>query len=250
MSVQDQAIGYVSGDGNSQAMRFPTLSAMIRNPTQTPRYLRFLAESALRPIEVPDAPHLELPSIEALDRRINSGTVLLEYGAGGSSLHFARKGAAVLSVDTSRRWARAVNGRLAAEQLTTSHVAHVDIGPTLKWGKPLDGTPTDENKRRWWRYLSTNWSEADYRNQSPCTVLIDGRFRLACAAYSVREMLRRRLDATIFFDDYASRVQYHDIERLVDIVQMHGRMAEMKVKAGVSTELATQVVEAYLTDYR
>jgi hypothetical protein len=234
----------------SEMIRFSSCLAFLRNPDRTARYLHFLTSSALRPIAVPDLPHLEPPSRQALDRRVNAGTVLLEYGAGGSSLYFARKGATVLSVDSSRRWTQAINRLFAAEQLTKSHVMRADIGPTLKWGVPLDEAPTEGNKRRWWAYLSSVWEEADRRNHNPQIILIDGRFRVACAAYSIREILRRRLNATIFFDDYLGRPEYHEVERLADIVGMHGRMAEMKVKAGISDELATQFVERYLHRHR
>ena len=50
----------------------------------------------------------------------------------------------------------------------------VDIGPVIEWGKPANA----EHIASWPAYFLSIWSELD---ALPGVILVDGRFRVACA---------------------------------------------------------------------
>jgi len=76
----------------------------------------------------------------------------VEFGCGASTVLLLRNGIGALdSVDSQPAWVRHVSDEPdAAEALRTGRLRMhcVDIGPTRKWGHPLD----DELKARWPQY--------------------------------------------------------------------------------------------------
>ena len=83
---------------------------------------------------------------------------------------------------------------------------HADIGDTKAWGMPVN------NRRvaRWPGYPMSVWDRDDF--QQPDTVLIDGRFRLACF---LTVLLRTTRPVLVLWDDYSDRT----IERVAQAVQ-------------------------------
>lgn len=96
---------------------------------------------------------------------------MLEFGCGGSTaLLLAAGTGCLLSVDSDAQWlvkvARDHRGRRLAQH-------HADLGPCGDWGWPL--SPPEPVVA--WRYWGAPWvamPEADF-------VLVDGRYRIACA---------------------------------------------------------------------
>jgi len=102
---------------------------------------------------------------------------VVEFGCGGSTrLILAAGQARLLSIDTDAQWlqraattpeaeAAAAHGRFTAW--------HVDLGPTGQWGWPLGPVSADAA----WRYWGAPWLVMPRAE----LVLVDGRFRIACA---------------------------------------------------------------------
>ncbi len=82
----------------------------------------------------------------------------------------------------------------------------------------------------------------------PDLVLVDGRFRVACALTAIKN-LYDKFDFEILFDDYADREFYHAIEEFACLHDMHGRMAVFKQKL-VSMEDLDAAIERFSADYR
>jgi hypothetical protein len=129
---------------------------------------------------------------------------IIEFGCGGSTLALARSGAERIdSVESDRGWI----DRLAAVpemrnlvQAGRVGLHHVDIGPVGAWG-----TPTDQSGiRRWPSYALDIWQPPESRQVS--LVLVDGRFRVACA---LAACLLGGEDCRIAFHDFADRPNYH-----------------------------------------
>ncbi|SDE15956.1 hypothetical protein [Limimaricola pyoseonensis] len=169
---------------------------------------------------VADSP-LALPEAEARALRAGyeAASAILEYGAGGSTLMAAGlSGRTVFSVESDRGWIAELERRLEAEPPRAAvHLHHADIGPTGKWGQPADETLW----RRFHRYPLSVWDREDFVH--PDVVLVDGRFRAACF---LAVLFRITRPVRLFFDDYAGRPTYHEVERFGAPVAMHGRMAE------------------------
>ena len=184
---------------------------------------------------------LTLPDAEAalLRHHLAAARVVLEYGSGGSTLLAAgMPGKLVLSVESDRDWAIAMQAELDAAALPSpAIVQHVDIGPTGAWGRPLDA----QHWPRFHRYALTIWDAPHFRH--PDLVFIDGRFRPACFAATCLRITR---PVTVLFDDYAEREAYHIVERIATPVEMAGRMARFTLAPGmVAQESMTALIALF-----
>lgn len=167
---------------------------------------------------------LSLPPEEAgvLEAEYARARVILEYGSGGSTrLAASMPGKYVIAVESDRSWAMDLQLQIDRAGLPSpALVWHVDIGPTGRWGRPLD----DSGWQRYHHYPTVIWSEPFFRH--PDTVLIDGRFRAACF---VATAMRIRRPVTVLFDDYVDRPAYHVVEKLAAPKQVVGRMAVFRL---------------------
>ncbi|MEL6531657.1 MAG: hypothetical protein AAFN09_01985 [Pseudomonadota bacterium] len=180
-------------------------------------------------ITAPERPELTLPEAEAEWVRAlyaEAGTIL-EYGSGGSTVIAAeRPGKTVFSVESDAGWLAMMQAYFDANPPAgTVHLHHGDIGPTKKWGRPVD----DSAWRNYHRYPLGVWDREDFT--PPDLVLIDGRFRAACL---LATLLRTEQPVTVLFDDYVGRGGYHSVEDFARPVETRGRMARFDL---VPTEL-------------
>ena len=114
-----------------------------------------------------------------------------------------------------------------------------DIGPTVEWGKP-----GDDSKRHLW----PAYALAPYRHgYIPDTVLIDGRFRVACGLLAA---LQCPPTATILIHDYANRFLYFILEDFLDVVELADKMAICHPKSFFNRKRANRLLQAYLYEPR
>ena len=166
-----------------------------------------------------------MPEAEAafLSAAYDAAGVILEYGAGGSTVMAAEiAGTSVWAVESDKRFLNGVQAYFDAHPPAAEvHLHHANIGPTGKWG-----APKDEGKwRRWKQYPLGVWSLDGF--QQPDVVLIDGRFRAACF---LAVAFRTSQPVTVYWDDYVEREKYHEVERLAKPVEIVGRMARFEVE--------------------
>lgn len=165
-------------------------------------------------------PKLTMPEAEsaAVLAAYQSAEVILEYGTGGSTVLAADlPGRRVFSVESSADWLAMMQDWFSAQPPKAQLVLHhANIGPTRKWGYPASTDRVD----RWSLYPISVWDRPDFRH--PDVVLIDGRFRLACA---LTVLFRITRDVTVLIDDYLDRPAYNQIETLVGRPEMNGRLA-------------------------
>lgn len=103
---------------------------------------------------------------------------MLEFGCGGSTVALVEAGIGhLLSVDSDPAWLGRV-GRVPACAAAMAEgrllLRHADIGPVGAWGRP--SSPFVQPQ--WARYWRDPW---DLMREPPDIVLVDGRFRVACA---------------------------------------------------------------------
>lgn len=166
-------------------------------------------------------PILTMPPEEsaALIAAYKKAAVILEYGTGGSTVVAAgRKACQVFSVESSADWLDRMQGWFEANPPKCKlHLHYADIGRTKEWGFPVD----TKMLNRWSTYPVSVWDRDDFKH--PDLVLIDGRFRLACA---LTVLFRITKPVTVLIDDYIDRPGYKRIETLVGAPEMIGRMAK------------------------
>jgi hypothetical protein len=170
-------------------------------------------------------PKLTLPpaEAEAVCEAYAAARVILEYGSGGSTVVAAQvPGARVFSVESDADWVKMMAEWFAANPAKANLTLHyADIGPTKAWGMPVN----NRSVGKWPGYPNSVWDLADF--EQPDTVLIDGRFRLACF---MTVLLRAVRPVTVYWDDYIDRKPYHEAESFVKPVRFHGRMAEFHLE--------------------
>ncbi|MGH7024038.1 MAG: hypothetical protein ACREEB_10665 [Caulobacteraceae bacterium] len=196
----------------------------------------------------PDAPHFDPASTALFKSLLTRARRYLEFGAGGSTVMAAELGVGTLSVESDPFYARAVRRRLP----TTAPVKFVvvDIGLTKAWGTPVFQTPTPGRLARWKRYVDLPFERLGaLGGPFPDLILVDGRFRRACALESARQAALANQTTTLFFDDYLDRPHYHDIERHLGPPRMAGRAAvfELGRRGGGPPR---HLVEEVATDFR
>lgn len=170
-------------------------------------------------------PKLTLPPAEAewLRTAYAGADVILEYGSGGSTVMAAdMAGKSVTSVESDNNWAAMMQAWFADNPgASTPVIHHADIGPTVEWGMP-DG---DNRWRAWPKYPLEIWQTEGF--QQPDVVLIDGRFRIGCL---LATLFNTKKTVTVFFDDYADRAPYYEVERFVKPTEIRGRMARFDIQ--------------------
>ena len=188
--------------------------------------LKFLYVQRVKGFDVPTAPHFDSDeTVEWFTSRLLQSKYYVEFGSGGSTFIAAQNGLRFVAVDSDRFFLQAVRNKIEAhgfldESRQTFHYAN--IGLTKGWGRPIVDHPRTEARLTSFRAYSD--FPAEVGDEYPDLVLVDGRFRVACALKAVRA-LRGRSDWTLVIDDYTMRPDYKVVERFAKLEKMVGRMA-------------------------
>lgn len=148
-----------------------------------------------------------------------AATTGLEFGCGGSTPLLLEAGLGrLLSVDSDRDWLMRVGADpRCAPALAEGRLGllHADIGPTGRWGWPLDPARMPQ----WTGYWRDPWERAGAVD----FVLVDGRFRVACA---LAALPRLGPGARLAVHDFWARPAYQaPILRHFDLVGSAGSLA-------------------------
>lgn len=165
--------------------------------------------------------------------------VILEYGSGGSTVMAAEMpGKTIFSVESDKRWARNLDKYLTENDFPSKVMMHyVDIGRTGKWGSPVDSSRFS----RYHMYPLSIWDHPEFRQ--PDVVMIDGRFRVACA---LTTMFRCQKNTLILFDDYKRRRGYHMIEDYLEPREIRGNTALFETgNMAVPGDELTRIIGAF-----
>jgi hypothetical protein len=189
--------------------------------------LAFLIKQRTSQFAVPDVPHFDSDETTLwFSERLRESGKYLEFGTGGSTYLAALLGIPFVAVDSDPYFLRSVQEKirragLLRVQSQTFWLA--DIGLTGPWGYPVRPWRASEPQLKKFRRYSEP-PPACYEGSLPDFVLIDGRFRVACALKALR-MLRNQENWTIAVDDYADRPEYSIIEKFARLERRVGRMA-------------------------
>lgn len=167
-------------------------------------------------------PHLCEQALAHFEARMRDTETFLEYGIGGSTLRALELGVKnVIVAESDPFWANKI--KLLADRITQPyqnlHIVCVDFGEMGSWGTPL--SPTLDTAKR---YIEGVWDLASSLNLVPNTVLIDGRFRVACGCESI---LKCGKDTQILLDD-AFRDSYINLREILEETSSHGRLLSFK----------------------
>lgn len=179
--------------------------------------------------------------INLLKKAFSRAKNYFEYGAGRSTEYSLEAGnlESVISVESDSafvdEYVRPSESIRGAEESGYLSFHIVDIGPTKRWGHPVDKQS---------RHLWPNYARAifEYPEIDWDLILVDGRFRNACVAAS----LLSNPDAHVLVHDFWRRRRYHPMLKYCDEVESAEQLILLKRKK----EIADAVLEKVLEDYQ
>ena len=202
---------------------------------------------------VPAEPYFSTPeSTNWFKNALRGARLYLEYGAGGSTYLAARYKRDFVSVESDRRFLRAVRRKIAGDGLldeTHQAFIHADIGRTAKWGQPAVVVPPDRKRRERFARYSDYPPALLARGAVPDLILVDGRFRLACALKAMRA-LALAPGWTLAFDDYTNHAHYHAMERLCAPAEIIGHMAIFRPTQAMRLDRLDSLIRRHELDAR
>ncbi|MEZ6022450.1 MAG: hypothetical protein R3C16_03320 [Hyphomonadaceae bacterium] len=213
-------------------------------------YASFLFVQRVTGFRVSDTPEFDAESLAYFRERLAAAGSYLEFGSGGSTVLAARQGLPFVCVETDPVFLRAVEDKIKAEgrhDAAKQTYIHANIGLTEAWGTPLRRSRTPAQIARWSRYPAAPWETmADL--PGPYLILVDGRFRVACALMAGKFLQGR--EGEILFDDHRNRPDYHPVQRHLELQRHVGRMAVYKPRADIDPTAIDADIELYCRDWR
>lgn len=157
----------------------------------------------------------------------------LEFGMGGSTFHVIKNSEAkIYSIDSSKEWL----GHMESFKLIKKNKESgrlklflVNIGPTKKWGFPLESN----DKELFPAFSSYVFSQIDASEID--TILVDGRFRVACALKSILEC-RNNKGLKIMIHDFTFRDEYQHVFNYLDEVKRVNTLVLFRIKDEIDME--------------
>jgi hypothetical protein len=183
------------------------------------------------------------PEEKALfDKRVKNSRYYLEFGMGGSTFRVLQKSEAkVYAIDSSTEWIslmREYRQIRNMEKKGRLSLFHVDIGPTRVWGRPIN----EDHKEKFPDYSSQIFNLIDKNKVD--TVLIDGRFRVACALKTILECYQNE-NLQIIIHDFWNREEYHVVLKYLDSIAKADSLGVFNIKSDIDLNAISQEYDQY-----
>jgi hypothetical protein len=226
------------------------LTRLTKKVDRAIAFARFIYAQRVSGFKVSGEPEFEPACVPFFLDHLARASAYVEFGAGGSSVLAARAGKRIVSVESDPWFMRAVQARideLGIANTAQQHFIHADIGTTEAWGAPLIRTVTAPRLERWRRYPHAPWATIEAL-PGPYLVLVDGRFRVACALAAAKFL--RGKDGVVLLDDYLGRAHYAAVERHMEIRAQVGRMAALAPRADMDLAALDADLRDFEADWR
>ena len=178
------------------------------------------------------------------DRLIKKSSNYLEFGMGGSTIRAILKSKAnIFTVEPDSAWITYMRQYAVLRFFEDKRlfIFHVDIGPTGLWGYP----ESDEDKEKFPAFSSHVFKAIDASVID--LVLIDARFRVACALKLIMES-NGNSDPKILIHDFWNREQYyHVVLKYLDTLLKVDTLGLFAIKKDVNLESVAKDYELYKT---
>lgn len=158
---------------------------------------------------------------------------------------------AFVTVESDPFFLRAVRKKIEGDGLAdcSRQIFHyADIGPTRALGYPILAKYASQTRLEKFRRYSDPPEECLLSDALPDLVLVDGRFRAACALKSLRALQNAEHSWTIIVDDYAQRAEYHVIEEFAEVREVVAdRMAVIESSKAHDADRLDRAIKDYET---
>lgn len=164
---------------------------------------------------------------------LNNATNYFEFGMGGSTVwaNTTPNIVKITCVESSAEWLTRVVNHCKSNKITTHHIDYPvgDLGHPLNELKKLD--ITEKEKDLWESYSKA----INKTNELYDLVLVDGRFRVACALSAYTNVHPKGF---LVVHDYANRAQYHVIEEFFSKVEEVDNLVVLQKKQNKEDSIA------------
>lgn len=180
------------------------------------------------------------PEEDLLTRYLQSSTKYLEFGS-GESTKLALHSSSIERVDSVESSQHFVEDYFEDDELIWRAIDsnrlnfhYVDIGPTKDWGIPIDKTK---------KYLWPNYSLSIFRRKRDYDlVLIDGRFRVACALSS---MLSIPSKCDYLIHDFPVLPELFVLLNFLEIKERAGTLVAFEKRRNIDSSKAHRLIMKY-----
>jgi hypothetical protein len=213
---------------------------LLKNITKNlmPPIILKIYKSMRKKLDKDKEPEMRLFSADSKMFRqiISEAKVYGEYGVGLSTIYSSEnKNLVIYSVDSSKDYVQYALDNVNKDN-SNIDIDYVDIGPIQENG---GGVPLTYNKKNNFKvYREIIWSKPFKID----TVLIDGRFRVACFLTS---LLYSEKGTKIIFDDYVTRPKYHIVEMFEEPIKSQGRQSLFIASNDYDKELLKTYIDKF-----
>ncbi|MBS7811370.1 hypothetical protein [Roseococcus pinisoli] len=167
------------------------------------------------------------PAEQRLLREAAAGAAsAVEFGCGGSTgLLLQEVLGPVVSVESDPRWLSRLRGEPDCVEAAASgrwHGLHADLGPVGAWGWPRDAARRADGTVYW----NAPWS----LSPAPAFVLVDGRYRVACALAALQRLAPEGIVAV---HDFWGREHYRPLLDFAELIGTTASLVLLAPKRGV-----------------
>jgi hypothetical protein len=180
------------------------------------------------------------------DKTITNSKVYLEFGTGGGTLRtLLNSSAKIYSVDSDLNCIRSMQRYwlIKYHKNRRLHFFHVDIEPTRELGCPID----EDSRKIFPDYSSSVFSSIEKKEID--TVLIDGRFRIACALRTILECHANK-NLVILIHDFWNRPAYFILLKYIREIAVADTLGVFKLRDNINLNFIKEDYELYKFDCR
>lgn len=158
------------------------------------------------------SPDMDEDNVNFIEKYLTKEKNMLEFGSGGSTIHFAGKVKKLISIEHDPYWAQKVLSYLDMKEINNAKLIYAQPNQNFELGS----TPRTFRQIEFFNYIRV----PDYiiKNVPDFTfdiVFIDGRARVECAKY-IFPLLHE--DSLVIMHDYIGRHRYHSVIEWYDEV--------------------------------
>lgn len=175
------------------------------------------------------------------DQAIKTSRHYLEFGLGGSTLRALQKSKAkIYTVESSPEWIDSMRKYVVVRfsQNRRLFIFPVHIGPLRGWGYPA----SKDFKQFFEKYSSSVFESID--GVPIDLVLVDGRFRVACALKTILAYHENR-GIKIMIHDFWNRPHYHIVLQYLEPIERADTLGMFSIKKNLELQSVARDYEAY-----
>ncbi|MEI0844742.1 hypothetical protein R4M06_12415 [Brachyspira pilosicoli] len=184
---------------------------------------------------------------ELFIKYIKNSKNYIEFGSGGSTFIVSKMtNANIISIEGDPNWIeymRNNNTIFEAEQTSRLKFYYIDIGKVGYWSRPIDNS-AEELYPNYSKYVFTKLNKDEINDID--TILIDGRFRVACALNSIFYCR----NAKIIIHDFFNREYYNILLNYLDIIEKVDTLGVFKIKKDINFYEVEKLINEYAYDIR